>query len=71
MVRLNSVLFQSAFHTVDGVHYSHPLIHKHIHTPKAEETMQGANLLIVSNWCLSVFEQDTEALTLGESGIEL
>ena len=50
---------------------SHSRIHTHIHTPMAEETMQGTNLLTGSNLGFRVLQQDSSTLTLGEPGIEL
>ena len=49
----------------------HSPIHAHIHTPVAEETMQGTNLLTGSNVGFRVLPKDPSTLTQGEPGFEL
>ena len=45
-------------------------LHSHIHTPTAEESIQGTNLHISRNYELRDFLKGTSTLTLVESNLE-
>ena len=50
---------------------TYPHSHIHIHIPMAEETMQGTNLLTVSNKGFNLLLKDYSTLTLGGPGMEV